>query len=95
MFLRASPSPSKFEQEKVLTKLVDIVGFINDQILAKFQFSLVFLLDYGHASDVPKNALCECIEELMKNSYFGFEFQADRNPNNKRKPAQLLDVGDR
>lgn len=28
----------------------------------------------------------------MKNSYFGFEFQADRNPNNKRKPAQLLDV---
>ena len=92
VFLLANPNSSKFEQEKVLTKLVDIIGFINDQVLAKFQFSLVFLLDYGQAKEIPKKELCDCIEELMKNSFFGFEYQGDRNPNNRKKPSQLAEV---
>ena len=47
IFALASTPSKRFDREKIATKSVDALGFINDHMLVKFQYSLPFLLDFG------------------------------------------------
>lgn len=81
------------DKSKLAAKTVDVLAFICDQILAKFQCSLPFLADFAKLS-TPKREYCEFMEELvLKNNFFGFDYLSDKNVSaNKRKLIHFVDV---
>lgn len=81
------------DKEKLEAKAVDVLAFICDQILSKFQSSLPFLAEFGKIT-VGKKEFTDFIEEsILKNNFFGFDYLSDKNTGaNKRKMISYYDV---
>ena len=66
-------------------RTLDLLGFIQDQILSKFPFSLPFLIDYGSGQNLPRKEFCEFLDTSMKDRALGFELQTGEKQNASKK----------
>lgn len=73
------------DREKLVGKTLDLLGFIQDQILSKFPFSLPFLPDYGGFSNINRKEYCEFLDGALKDRVLGFELQTGEKQNPSKK----------
>lgn len=82
------------DKEKLVGKIVDLLGFVQDQILYKFPYSLPFLVDYGGYENPPRKEFCEFLDTSMKDRILGFEIQTGEKQNTgKKKLINYFEVG--
>ena len=91
-FSKIKNNQVKYDKDKVTAKLVDVLGYIDDVILVKFQYSLPFLLQYGALEKQTNEEYFNFLEEMQKHKQFHFEYQVERNPQHRKKPQNFYEV---
>ena len=95
VFSMVKSNPRRFDKDKVTSKVVDVLGYINDHMLIKFQSSLPFLLEYGLLPEATNREFFDLLDDLVtKHKPFHFDYQNERNPSNRKKAQQFYEVAD-
>lgn len=77
-----------------MIRLNDLFGYFHDQLLNKFQASLKYTLEYGgmQMNESLKTEICSFVDRISAHGVFGFDYNNEKQNQNRRKATKWTDV---